>query len=979
MRVETSGDDYGWDCGGTRERIFPSDVMWLIYFYATYRSDRGMDEPTTSGMTDWKRLVQSRLAGLRLTAAAESELGEEWAQHLDDLHRELKSGGASDQDAWRAAVSELDDLCALREDLDRSHYMPRHDPPPVGDATTSSYLQDLQRDLRYTARIMRRNPLFVLFVVITLGLGIGANTTVFTVINTLILNPMPVSEPSELVAVASVASAGSTSSTGSAGVGAQSGALMPMSFQNFADYRSQNSVFRSLAGYTRMRPLSWQTQGATQPLLSELVTGDYFSTLGVATVTGRTFGTEADGTGTGAAAGAGGGQAVAVMNYGTWQTRFGGAPDIVGKQLRINDVVVTVVGVARPGFIGVNGLVGPDLWLPFALGEQLLPNEMRAAVANRRTPLIQGIARVKPGVTVTQAHANITALASALAREYPDANDGQTAAARPIGDILFGGGSTMMRFAAAVLAMVAGVVLLIACSNVANLLLARSAARQHEMAVRVALGASRARLVRQLLTESLSLGLIGGAIGLLIAAGGMQLFAKALPATGTFVVARLDGTVMLFALLASLVTGFVFGIVPSLSASRAGVAGVLREARGTGRGARTVTVANVLLVGQVALSFLLLVTAALFLRSIQRAYELDPGFKADHLAIFLTNPGQAGYDPARIDAFYRDVRERTEALPGVESVSWASNMPLFARPVSGLQIEGRALTGRAETDGSATATIVNTIDLGYFETMGSAIDKGRSFSAIDRDTSRPVVIVNDKLARDFWPGEDAIGKRIKVPGEQQSREVVGIARTANYTSWGEPAQRCVYVPLAQNPLPAMTLYVRSQQDPAQLISGVRGVINAAGPQVMISGVRTGAQVIDGSLFQARMGVALLSVFGLLALGLASIGLYGILVYAVNQRQREIGVRMALGATQSGVRRLILKQGMTLVTVGVGIGFVATLIVGRLLSRMLYGVGASDPVSVSVAAVVLIAVAAVACYLPARRATRIDPLVALRQS
>jgi macrolide transport system ATP-binding/permease protein len=937
-----------------------------------------------SGMTDWKQVVRARLAELQLTPAAESELAEELAQHLDDLHRELKSGGASDEDAYRTAVSELDDLCTLRADLDRSDYMPKHETPSLGDATTSSYLQDLQRDLRYTARTMRRNPLFVLFVVLTLGLGIGANTTVFTVINTLILNPMPVSAPSELVAVGSVASAGPTGSAGSAGAPAQGNALMPLSYPNFDDYRHQNSVFRSVAGYTRMRAITWQTQGGTQPLLSELVTGDYFSTLGVETATGRTFGTEVDGSGSGSGRGSGGAEAVAVMNYGTWQTRFGGAPDIVGKQLRLNDVVVTVIGVTRPGFIGVNGLVGPDLWLPFALGEQLLPTEMRAAVANRSMPLLQGVARVKPGVTVAQAHANITALGSTLAREYPAANEGHTAAARPIGDVLFGGGSTMMRFAAAVLAMVAGVVLLIACSNVANLLLARSAARQHEMAVRVALGASRARLVRQLLTESLCLGLISGTIGLLIAAGGMQLLAKTLPATGTFVASRLDGKVLLFAVIVSLATGFIFGIVPSLSASRVGVAGVLQDARNAGRSARRVSVANVLLVGQVALSFLLLVTAALFLRSIQRAYEIDPGFKADRLAVFITNPGQAGYDAARIDAFYRDVRERASRLPGVESVSWASNMPLFARPVSGLQIEGRAQSGAtgnlAAATATATATIVNTIDLGYFETTGVAIDKGRAFTDVDRASSRPVVIVNEKLARDFWPGDDAIGKRVRVPGEEQLREVVGVARTANYTAWGEAAQRCVYVPLAQNPLPSMTLYVRvrNQQDPAQMINTVRSELNAAGPQVMISGVRTGAQVIDGSLFQARIGVALLSVFGLLALGLASIGLYGILVYAVNQRQREIGVRMALGATQSGVRRLILKQGMSLVIGGLAIGFVAALLVGRLLSRMLYGVGASDPISVSVAALVLLAVAALACYLPARRATRVDPLVALRQ-
>jgi predicted permease len=449
---------------------------------------------------------------------------------------------------------------------------------------------------------------------------------------------------------------------------------------------------------------------------------------------------------------------------------------------------------------------------------------------------------------------------------------------------------------------------------------------------------------------------------------------KTLPATSTFATSRVDGTVLLFALLISLAAAFVFGLAPALRLSRASIAGVLQETRIVGRSARKVTVANALLVGQVALSFLLLVTAALFLRSIQRAYEIDPGFKAAHLAVFITNPGQAGYGESQIRAFYQDVRERVARMPGVESVSWASNMPLFARPVSGLQIEGRPRKSSTDT----STTIVNTVDRGYFETAGVVIEKGRPFTEIDRSTSLPVVIINEKLAQDFWPGEGALGKRVKVPGEQQLREIVGVARTANYSSWGEPPQRCVYVPLEQNHLPAMTLYVRSTRDPAQIVSPVGREINAAGPLVLVSGIRTGQEIIDGSLFQARIGVALLSVFGLLALGLASIGLYGILAYTVNRRQREVGLRMALGASQASVRRLILKQGMSLVLIGVVIGFTAALLVGRLLSGLLYGVGASDPVSLLVAVFVLGAVALVACYLPARRATRVDPLVALRQ-
>ena len=908
-------------------------------------------------MADWRAIVRARLTDLRLTASAESELTEELAQHLDDLHRDFQSGGASDEAAYRETISELDDIAALRAGIDRNQLMAKHEVVPVGDATSRTNLDDLRRDLRYAARTWRSNPLFVFVVIVTLGLGIGANTTVFTVVNTLIVSPMPVRAPSELMALASVASTGT----------AQANTPMPLSRPNFLDYEAQTSVFSGVAGYVPMRALTWQAHGASQPLLSEFVTGNYFPTLGVAAGIGRTFGPEAERPGDP--------QPVAVMNYGTWQTRFGGAADIVGRQLRLNNVVVTIVGIAPPRFIGVNGLVGPDLWLPLHLAEQLLPNEMPAVVGNRSRPLLQVVARVKPGVTTAQAQANVGDVAAVLAREYPAANAGQAVMVRPVRDVLFGRASTMVRFAGAVLALVAGVVLLIACSNVANLLLARCGARQQEMAVRIALGASRTRLVRQLLTESVCLGLLSGGFGLLIGYVAMQLLAKSLPATGILTTSGLDGAVLLFTLVVSLATGLIFGMVPAISVSRADVSGTLQESRTAGRSPRSATVASALLVGQVALSFLLLVTAALFLRSIQRAYEIDPGFDADHLAVFLTNPGQAGYDEPQTNAFYRDVAERAARLPGTESVAWASNMPLFARPLGGLQVEGRP----PELPIDSSSTIVNTVSRSYFQTSGVVIEEGRAFTDVDRPTSLPVAIVNAKVARDYWPGAAAIGKRIQIPGERQMREIVGIARIGNYSSFGELPQRCVYVPLEQNPLPAMTLYVRTTGDPTQTVNAVRGEILAAGPHVMISGIRTGQQVIDGSLFQARVGVALLSVFGLLALGLASIGLYGILSYAVNQRQREIGLRMALGASQATVLRMVVKQGMSLVVVGMTIGIGAALLVGRLLNRMLFGVRAGDVVSFIGAALVLSTVALLACYLPARRATRLDPLVALRQS
>jgi putative ABC transport system permease protein len=367
-------------------------------------------------------------------------------------------------------------------------------------------------------------------------------------------------------------------------------------------------------------------------------------------------------------------------------------------------------------------------------------------------------------------------------------------------------------------------------------------------------------------------------------------------------------------------------------------------------------------------------TAALFLRSIARAYDMNPGFQTAHLAVFFTNPAQAGYGKPQIKAFGKDVRERVARIPGVESVSWASNMPLWARSVSGLQVEGHQARSQADT----ISTIIDTVDTNYFETAGVALESGREFTNLDQENSMPVAIVNEKMAHDYWPRGNALGKRIQLPGEKQMRQIVGIARNASYTNWGEPPQLCVYVPLEQNYGGVMALYVRSRGDPQQIIVPVQREIHAVAPQIVVSDPRTGREIIDGGLFGPRLGVALLSVFGLLALGLANIGLYGILAYSVNQRKREIGLRMALGAAQASVLRLILKQGMSLVMTGVLIGFAAALLVGRLVSRMLYGVSAGDPVSVAGAAVVLVAVALLACYLPARRASRVDPLVALRE-
>ena len=857
----------------------------------------------------------------------------------------------------------MDDLYPLRGELDLKPQIPKYDAVPAGDAKRGNFMEDLWRDLRYAVRTMRKSPVFVLFVVLTLALGIGANSTVFTLINTFILNPLAVPDSSELLAVS--AAAGSDSKAGA------SNSTVPLliSYADLADYAAGNGVFRSLGGYTSPRLFTWHSGGTSQRMFGEFVTAAYFTALGIAPARGRFFLPRED---------APGGRVVAVMNYQTWQGPFGGAADIVGRTLRLNNTIVTVIGVAPPHFIGVNAIFGPDFWIPAAVAEQLLPDEMKGMLADRSKTMFLGVGRLKPGVTARQAQANIATIAAAIARDNPETNEGHTVTLRPIREVVFSsssGGSAPILYGSIVLLIVVGIILLIACSNVANLLLARSAARQHEIAVRFAMGASRRRLVRQLLTESVFLALLSGVVGLAVGYAVLHLLWSALPGGPNFIRPKFDATVFVFALLISIVTGLLFGTIPAIRASRGSVSETLQEeARTAGRSRGKVSLANALLVGQVGFSFLLLVTAALFLRSIGRAYDIDPGFQTAHLAILMTNPGQTGYGKAQTKAFYKDVRDRLATDAGVASVSWASNLPLWARSVNRLEVEGRERRSQADT----TTAIVNTVDVNYFETAGVMMERGRVFTGADRETSTPVAIVNAKMAHDFWPGGDALGKRIRLPDEKQMRQIVGIARNANYSGWGEPPQLCVYVPLEQKFSSAMILYVRSSGDPKRILTLMQRETQAAGPKIIVSDVRTGRAIVDGGLFQAKMGVVLLSSFGLLALGLACVGLYGIMAYSVSQRKREIGLRMALGAGRASVLRLILKQGMSLVLTGVLLGLAAAILVGHLLSGMLYGVSASDPISVAGAAVVLLAVALLACYLPARWASRVDPLVALRE-
>lgn len=903
-------------------------------------------------MRDWKTIVGERLAALGLEGTAEADLKEELSQHLEDRYRELCHGGMAEEQAYQMALVELQNMESLRASSKRTPVLPKQDDVPLGSEGRGNLIEHFWRDLRYASRMVKRSPAFVGFVVLTLALGIGANTTVFTVINTLLLNPLPVPDSGALQSV----------SAAKLERNSKSQVPLPISYADLIDLRSSNTVFQSLAGYTGVRVVTWQAGSGSQRMFTELVTGNYFSTLQLKPAAGRYFFADEDSVP--------GAHPVAVLNYGTWQGSFGGAADIIGKEVRLDGVTFTIIGIAPPHFIGMNGVFGPDFWIPATMAETLMPNEMNGVFTDRAKAVFLAVGRFKPQVTQAQAGANVSTVAANLARDYPVTDQDRTLVVRPVRDVLFAssvGSSSSIVFAGAGLLGVVGIVLLIACSNVANLLLARSAGRQQEIAVRFAMGASRAGILRQLLTESMLFALLSGVAGLLVGYAGLHFLFAMLPSGANFVEPKFDTLVFLYALVISLATGFLFGIMPALRTSD-------EEARTMGRSRKRVSVGNGLLVGQVALSFLLLVIAALFLRSIGRAYGMDPGFQTAHLATFMASPGQSGYKEPEARAFYKEALERTARIPGVGSAAWASNLPLWARAVNGMRVEGREQGTKNDT----ISTILDIVGLNYFETAGVTIENGREFNAIDRKDTAPVAIVNEQIATSYWPDGSALGKRIQLPGETFQRQIVGIARNANYTNWGEAVQPCVCVPLEQSYADAMTLWVRSKGDPTALIKPVEEAMRTAGPHILISGSRTGRQILDGGLFGARVGVALLTVFGLLALGLASVGLYGLLAYAVNQRRREIGLRMALGAARGSVLALILKQGMTLVLTGVVIGFAAALVVGRLLSRLLYGVSGADPISLAGAAVILLSISLLASYLPARGASRVDPLVALRE-
>jgi len=817
------------------------------------------------------------------------------------------------------------------------------------------------QDLKYGARLLAKAPGFTVIAALSLALGIGANTTIFTLINAVLLNPLPVADPSQLVSVWT---------TDERNQGGQLGFLQ-LSPMNYKDLRDKNEVFTGLAAHQGI-PLNIAVSGGEpQQVFGEIATGNYFSLLGAKPVVGRAFTTDDDKNPSETL--------VAVLGYGEWQKRFGGDPSVVGRTMTVNGQSFAVIGVMPKGFKGTNAIGAPALWVPYMtypvttngfFGELIAPNQRRGLVFN-----VTG--RLKPGVSAQQAEANLKTIARQLAQEYPNENGGRGVTIVPLAQATINPGfRNNIVMAGGLLMTIVGLVLLIACANVANLLLARAAVRQKEIAVRLSLGASRGRLIMQLLTEGTLLTLIGGAGGLLLAYWAQGLLWSFRPPflQADAVDLHPDVRVLLFTIGVSFVTGIVFGLAPAVQASRPDLVVELKEKTGAPAGAnRMFSLRNMLVAAQIALSLIALIGAGLFLRSLQNAQRINPGFDAEHLAVLSFDLGAQGYTEERGRQFQQRVLERAVSVPGVQAAAAGSTVPLFqggfARTVF--------LEGQDASDRRAGKLVQITVGSAhYLETLGIPLMRGRALSDVDQPNTPTSVVINETMAKRFWPDQDALGKRFKFFGQQNFNQVVGIAKDSKYNFIGEEPTPYIYQATTQVYQPQLSLFVKAAR-PEAVLGTVRGEVQQLDRNLPLTGVFTLTEIFDQSLWAPRMGASLLAVFAGLSLVLAVIGIYGVMAYSVSQRRRELGIRMALGASRADVLRLVVLQGLRLTMMGVACGLVASFAASRLIASMLFDVSPTDVVTF-VAVPALLALAALgASYLPARRATRIDPMVALR--
>lgn len=904
-------------------------------------------------MPEWNEEIRQRLANLRLAPTREAEIVEELAQHLDDRYEELQADGATEADAFQTALAELTESDSWLRELRRIERMERRVAPDTittGSNWRSNAVANLWQDLRYGARSLLKQPAFALVAVITLALGIGANTAIFSVVNSVLLRQLPFKNPDQLMWVWS-----SRTDRDNA----------PFTLPDFLDYRDQNQTLEQIAAFSNVG-LSLSGTERTERLQGLRVSANLFHLLGVDASAGRTLLPEDDEPGR---------RHVVTLTYECWQRRFGGDPQMIGKTLNLNGESYQVVGILPQRFS-----------LPVREAEMAIPLAPEVdPLRNLRSSVnfLRAVARLKPDVTRQQAAADLTAIVTRQRQQYGDAYLKKTGVRLvPLYEEMVGS----MRTALWVLLGAVGLVLLIACSNLAALSLARASARQREMAIRKALGATSSRLVRQVLTESLMLALLGGGAGLLLAVWGVR-FLLALSPTRLPREQEIgvDLRVLAFAAAVSVLAAMISGILPALQGGRTEMSGqLIAGGRGVGEGARRNRSRSVLVIAEVALSLLLLVSAGLLIQSFMRVQAIEPGFDSTNaLAIRLSLPKAKYQNRAALALFCDKLLPRIQALPGVEAVGVVSLLPMSG----GLRSVDFSPTGRALSPGDAHTSQFRMATPDYFRAMKIPLLQGRPFTEHDNAGSVPVVLVNKTMADRFWPKGDAVGAHINIDDNNTGPrpvEIVGVVGDVKHLGLESEPTVDIYVPIAQTHEDGVGIVtnshdwvVRLKTDSQAVEGAFRRELQAVDRDVATANVRTLEDYISDSVAPRRFNLRVLTIFSLAALLLAATGIYGIVSYTVTQRTPEIGIRLALGAGRTSVFRLILGQGLKVVLLGLALGLVGALALTRVIRSLLFGVTPNDAFTFVVVSVVLILVALIACILPARRATKVDPLIAMR--
>ena len=878
--------------------------------------------------------IPLRLRSLFRRNQVEQDLDDELRYHLEQLIEANISKGMNPEEARNSALRSMEGIEQQKE--------------KCRDMRRVSFIEDLVRDLRYAVRVLTKSPVFTLVAVLTLGLGIGANTAIFSVVNELLIRPLPYRDSDRITLLWEVSPEGRHQNS--------------TSRFNFMRWRDQLQSFEGIAAFSDQR-ITLTGGGEPEEVSVQLATPELFQVLGINPILGSGLIRE------NAQPGA---PPIVVLRYGIWQRRFGGDPDIIGSTINLNGANCTVTGVLPQGFewhIRQRSGTGKpaEIWA-------ILPMPNQGPALHGR--FLSVVGRLKPDVPREQAEVELKTIHAQVTEDDPQHSKGYTAEVIPVRDQMVGN----LRSPLWILLGAVGFVLLIACANVANLLLSRSAAREKEIALRSALGAHRSRIIRQLLTESLLLAFLGSLLGLGLAYFGIKALVAISPRDlSSLQNVSLNLTVLLWTLVISCLTGLIFGLAPALESARLDLNSSLKEGKGTqGYSSRSRRLRSVLVVSEIALALVLLVSAGLAIKSFSRMREIDTGFNPDKVLTMVARlPDRKYREDPQVITFFRQALERVRSLPGVENAGIVNYLPLYGGlgSATGFTVEGRPKL----PPGEEPATNVRVCDPEYFDVIGIPFKRGRNFSTIEANEPRHVIIISESLAERYFPGEDPIGKRIDVSmfDNPNPTEIIGIVGDARYDSLTNQAEPTVYFSHGELTYQFMTLVIRTSGDPGAMAPAIRNELRELDPDQPVGDVRTMNQVMGETMSRARFNTLLLGLFAVLATVLAAVGIFGVMNYSVTLWTHEIGIRMALGASQKGVLFLILKQGLVLTLVGIGIGLAGAFALTRVMSSLLFGVAATDPATFSAIAVLLTAVSLLACYLPARRATRVDPLIALR--